>query len=341
MAIEHVLRSEVLVFGRPYPTLRFADAYFNVWDVCGAPGSAEEWVIRVATAAQRPMRFDPMDKVSELEARRLEGPNDGDLLLRSRWSTQLCLLRHRYLASFFPAENIGVPRVSFDPAARDFWNEWQAAKKAVERAERSVARARRAAEKAHLRYGRALLAERWKQRGIPPHQIEETMRWSDAQLVELRRAQIKTGRRGNPTLRATMKALTRLYSEMHGIVATHTARGPAVRFASAFFSGLDAKWKWASARDVSDLLKNGGTEINWRYLRPILVPQSGALRDLLRTAIARAPRDAVEPRMEIPALIRFDQHCPVQGAFVAENGGGENWGTSDGKMPPIFHLAIP
>jgi len=217
-----------------------------------------------------------------------------------RWATRLCLARYRYLAWFYPPKEI-KPRPPHNPAFRQLWDRWKAAEKAAERAKK--------------RFDEAASAGRRK---LP--------------------AQKRLGRRGNILFRETTKALTRLYSEIYGIKATHTTRGPAARFAAAFFDGLDGKWGWISADDFEQTFNGAGNLLIWSLLAPIDVPTPSALPDLLRAAIVDAEQEAVTDRVELPTATHVDERCPVPGAFALTEMWGEKWGTFDGEMPEIFRL---
>jgi hypothetical protein len=275
------------------------EACFHVEDACGAPNGSREWVRYVVESARRPALFDPHDRLDEFSA----NPGTRQWFAKgARWAACLCLLRYRYLGSFFHVWKIKQRRPC-DPALIPLWTKWKDAE--------------RAAVRARQRY------------------LDATRLPDPALSIESRR-----GRRGNVTLRETTKSLVRLYSKLYGIPATDTMRGPAARFASAFFDGLTGNWRWVRAECYDDI--DSEKVIYWHLVDDVQIPGQSMLRDLLRGAISNAEQQEMAVRRELSKQVFGEGLRPVSGAFALDDHeGGEKWGTADGKIPELFRLTSP
>jgi hypothetical protein len=151
-------------------------------------------------------------------------------------------------------------------------------------------------------------------------------------------AETRRGRLGNPVLRETVKHLGRLYSEMFILPVTRTALGPAERFATAFFSGLDGLWDWRSAREYEDDFS--AADIGYASSGPqkIHIPRPGELATYLRQSTEKATGHRLVPRPPFLQNGYRGRWWPVAGAFfLTTEGGVEKWGTTSGKMPELHH----
>ncbi len=148
----------------------------------------------------------------------------------------------------------------------------------------------------------------------------------------------KKGRRGDPQLRETVRALLRLYKELFGLEPTHTERGPTARFVAQFFEGVTAEWHWIDA-DAWDVKPDDGRILLiWRRLERVRSPAKSALPDLIRAAMTSDARGDETARWEISDALTEGGRCLVAGAFAIWSERGEEWGTTDREVPPLFRL---
>lgn len=288
--------------------------YVDVGDACGAPGGLAAWIRRMMEAGSssslgiRP-RFSPLERLAEFEAcwdrdRLYPNPGLSPFAPGWRWADRAALLRYRYLDSF---EKTAAP--SQPPDAPQLAKRWIA-----------LAKKEAALEREKRRLAADIQAEREAGTVIP-------------------KAAIKKGRHGDPVLRDTMDALIGLYAELYGVLATETRDGPAVRFAAAFFDGLDevqGNWMWILALGAKITSDPTPPAAPWRYVVGLKCPDNEKLRNELRRSLERSTSRSQELLRAGPRKFVREDRCPAPGAFALVTDGTAKWGTVDGSMPDIY-----